>query len=51
MGKKDPLAEAYKRVRDATLFDKTISNAEKIAILELVKHEILRNIQAVIDKD
>jgi hypothetical protein len=42
----DSLAEAYIRVRDATFCNQDISNAEKIAVLEQVKHEILTNTQS-----
>ena len=40
----DPnLAAAYRVVRDATFCNEDISTADKIAVLELVKHEILTN--------
>jgi hypothetical protein len=39
------LAKAYKSTRDATLCNDAISNSEKIAILELIKQEILIEVQ------
>lgn len=43
----DPQATMYRVVRDATLCNENgVSNAEKVAILELVKLEILRNMQS-----
>lgn len=44
-----PMAQAYKAVRDATLCNDEITNAEKIAVLELIKHEVLCDVQAEID--
>ncbi len=48
----DPMATMYRVVRDATLCKEAgVSNAQKIAILELVKAEIVRNVQAEIDAE
>lgn len=46
----DPMATAYRVVRDATLCQQGISNAQKVAVLELVKHEIVRNMQSHLDE-
>ena len=45
----DPLARCYARVRDATLGDDDLAPAQVVAVLELVKWEILRNLQSQID--
>lgn len=37
----DEQASAYKKVRDATVCDESLSNAEKLGVLDLVRHEIL----------
>lgn len=47
----DQLATAYKKVRDATFTTENITNAEKIAVLELVKFEVLRDCQSQLDKN
>ena len=46
---KDPLADAYRRVRDATKVNERLNPAEALAVLEQVKFEILRDNQGVID--
>lgn len=43
----DPVAKAYQVVRDATL-GSSISNAEKVAVLDLVRHELLERMSAQI---
>ena len=45
----DPVATAYRVVRDATLLQSELTNAEKVAVLELVKFELLRNLQSNLD--
>lgn len=47
---RDEQGEAYRRVRDATFCNENITSAEKIGILELVKFEILRNLQSQLDE-
>ncbi len=42
---------AYQQVRDATFCNTDISNAEKIALLEQVKWELLRSNQTRIDEE
>lgn len=46
----DPTAEIYRKVRDAALFTSDVPAAMRIAVLELVKAEIVRNLQAEIDE-
>ena len=46
----DQLALAYRKVRDATMASEKITNAEKVAVLELVKAEIVRFMQSEIDE-
>lgn len=46
----DPMAAAYKKVRDATFCNEDLSNAEKLGVLEQVKYEILRDTQRQIDE-
>lgn len=45
----DCLADVFTKVRDATVCNSEISNAEKVAVLELVKAEIVRHMQQEID--
>ncbi len=40
---RDEEAVMYAAVRDATLCNESVASGMKIAILELVKHEILQN--------
>ena len=47
----DPMGTMYRVVRDATVCGESCSNAQKIAILELVKAEIVRYVQAEIDAE
>lgn len=48
----DPMATMYRKVRDATYCNEDgVSNADKVAVLELVKSEIIRNMQARIDEE
>lgn len=46
----DPVAAAYRKVRDATACNQDISVATSVGILEQVKFEILRNAQQRIDE-
>ena len=39
----DPLGRAFKTVRDATVCNEGITLSEKIAVLEVVKHELTLN--------
>lgn len=41
----DPVAECYRRIRDACLMD-DVSQSTKVAALELVKAELLRDMLA-----
>lgn len=43
------LATLYKRIRDAANFDNGCTPAERIAVLELVKAEMVRDVQNAID--
>lgn len=47
----DHVADVYGRVRDATVCNNHIASADCIAILELVKAELLRGVQAQIDEE
>ena len=40
---RDEIAEVYCLVRDATVCNESISSAEKLAVLELIKFELLTN--------
>lgn len=44
----DPIAEAYTRIRDAAMVE-GCPRGQLVAILELVKAEIVRDMQADID--
>lgn len=46
----DPVAQMYGRVRDAIMDDSEVSPGIRIGILELVKGELLRDLQARIDE-
>ena len=45
----DAIAYAYKEVRDATLCNEALSSGDAVAVLELVKYEIVRRMQRDID--
>lgn len=45
----DPLGRCYARVRDATLLNAELEPAQVLGVLELVKFEILRNLQSHMD--
>lgn len=47
----DELSNVYMLVRDATWCNDIISTAEKIAVLETVKYEILRAAQESIERE
>lgn len=48
----DPVQAMYQRVRDATVCNEAgASNADKVAVLELVKAELLRNLLNEIDPE
>lgn len=46
----DHMADVYGKVRDATVCNGNLSNAGCIAVLELVKAELIRDVQAQIDE-
>jgi hypothetical protein len=46
----DHVADVYGKVRDATICNDNIAPADCIAILELVKAELLRDVQSQIDE-
>lgn len=48
---REPLADVYKTIRDATVCNQEISNSEKVAVLELVKHELITNMHASLPAD
>jgi hypothetical protein len=43
------LAECYKAVRDAVYGSRRVSNAERVAVLELVKAELINDAQVAIN--
>lgn len=45
----DPTAELYRKIRDAALYEDGVPMVLRIAVLELVKTEMLLNLQAEID--
>lgn len=49
MAKKDPVVEAYKAIRDITVCSDTLPAGMAVGVLELVKAELLRDMQAAID--
>lgn len=46
----DPVAQMYRRVRDAIVCDAEVATGIRIGILELVKAELVRDMQAQIDE-
>jgi hypothetical protein len=46
----DPTAEIYRKVRDAAFYTGDVPAATRIAVLELVKAELVRNLQSQIDE-
>ena len=48
---RDEVAESYRAVRDATLCNESMSAAEKVAVLELVKAELMRNMVDALDAE
>lgn len=49
--KEDELSKTYRAVRDATVLKAGISNAEAIAVLEIVKNELVSLLNAQIHFD
>jgi hypothetical protein len=49
MYEKDDVARAYQIIRDASVCNLGITNAEAVAILELCKNELLVDMQKVVD--
>lgn len=47
----DPVADMYRKIRDAAMFAEDVPAAFRVAALELVKAEIVRNMQDSIDAD
>jgi len=47
----DPTAEMYRKVRDIIICSDGVSNAERVSILELLKAELIRGIQAELDEE
>lgn len=46
----DPVADLYRKIRDAALFTENVPMGLRVAALELVKNELLRTMQSEIDE-